>query len=297
MKKLSLFAPAFLSVILFLLSSCEAPYVGKQESEDGETYNVTLRAITYEQVPFGTRTEATSLKDVCSRIGFAIFDASDTKVKSINQTSTTEGFGTASFTLTEGTYQVVVIAHSCDGTATISSPSKITFPNNVVSDTFYYYGELTVGSGEQTKDLTLVRSVAKFHLEITDEMPNNVQTMRFYYTGGSSTFSARDGFGNVNSKQTVKIPVQASQRGKTTEWDLYTMPHDSTGVLKMTISALDANENVLYLRELSDIPVTINRITRCSISLFSSTPATSAETAMQIKIDPEWAGTDDFSAD
>ncbi|MCR5820138.1 MAG: FimB/Mfa2 family fimbrial subunit [Bacteroidaceae bacterium] len=291
----SFFAHTLLLTTLCLLSSCEAPYVGSPNDDEDKTYNVTLRAITYEQTPFNSRAVTNSLSEVCSRIGFAIFDETDTKVKSINQTSTTEDFGIANFTLKEGNYHVVVIAHQCDGTATISSPSKITFPKNVVSDTFYYYGNITVGSEEQTNELLLTRAVAKFHLEITDEMPSDVQTMRFYYTGGSSTFSARDGFGNVNSKQTVKIPVLSTQYGHQTEWDLYTMPHDSTDVLKMTISALDANENVLYMKELTEIPVTINRITNCSISLFSGEPAVSAEATMQLSVDPEWSGTDTYT--
>ena len=42
-----------------------------------------------------------------------------------------------------------------------------------------------------------------FRLVLTDEeIPATVAKLKFYYTGGSSTFSPRDGYGCVNSKQT-----------------------------------------------------------------------------------------------
>jgi len=62
------------------------------------------------------------------------------------------------------------------------------FPNNKVTDTFYYYGDLVVTTEVQSYDLTLTRAVAMFRLVLTDdEMPSNVAKMKFYYLGGSSS--------------------------------------------------------------------------------------------------------------
>jgi hypothetical protein len=47
-----------------------------------------------------------------------------------------------------------VCRHSCDGSATITSTEKVTFPNNKVTDTFYYYGDLVVTAEKQSYDLT-----------------------------------------------------------------------------------------------------------------------------------------------
>ena len=48
----------------------------------------------------------------------------------------------------------MVIAHNGEGAATITSEEKVTFPNNKVTDTFYYYGDLVVTSEKQSYDLT-----------------------------------------------------------------------------------------------------------------------------------------------
>ena len=133
----------FLGCMLF--AACEKGYV--EEEVIGPTPeprgNVTLRVTTLDIMPFGNVTMTKASQDIgylCSRLSFVVFSG-DEKVKSINQKEGDEGFGTVSMNIAEGNYTLVVIAHSCSGNATVSSPSKITFPNNVVSDTFYYCGE------------------------------------------------------------------------------------------------------------------------------------------------------------
>jgi len=126
----------------------------------------------------------------------------------------------------------LVIAHNGEGSATITSTEKVTFPNNKVTDTFYYYGDLIVTSEVQSYDLTLTRAVAMFRLVLTDdEIPSTVTKFKFYYTGGSSTFSPSAGYGCVNSKQTE---IRAVADGVTT-FDIFTLPHTEDDVLTETI--------------------------------------------------------------
>ena len=85
-----------------------------------------------------------------------------------------------------------------------------------MTDTFYYYGDLVVTSEVQSYDLTLTRAVAMFRMVLTDdEIPSTVTKFKFYYTGGSSTFSPSAGYGCVNSKQKERIfenvPVTRNQ--------------------------------------------------------------------------------------
>ena len=153
----------------------------------------------------------------------------------------------------------MVIAHNGEGSATITSTEKVTFPNNKVTDTFYYYGDLVVTSEVQSYDLTLTRAVAMFRLVLTDEeIPSTVTKFKFYYTGGSSTFSPSAGYGCVNSKQTE---IRAVADGVTT-FDIYTLPHTEEDVLtKLTVTALDANDNTVKERVFENVPVTRNQIT------------------------------------
>lgn len=260
-------------ILALLLASCEKPILDEDISEKKEV-NVILRMSQFEQTDFDiiaktpvTRA-ATDITDLCTRLNIAIFDDEGTKVKTIAQKDTDSDFGTVALSLTAGTYQLVVIAHNCDGSASITSTEKVTFPNNKVTDTFYYYGDLIVTDSQQSYDLTLTRAVAMFRLVLTDEeIPANVAKLKFYYTGGSSTFSPSTGYGCVNSKQTEIRTVAPGL----TVFDIYTLPHTEEDVLtRLTVTALNANDNAVKECIFENVPVTRNQITRYTGSFFGS---------------------------
>ena len=194
--------------------------------------------------------------------------------------------------LAAGTYKLVVIAHSGDGSATITSTEKVTFPNNKVTDTFYYYGDLVVTDAMQTHDLNLTRAVAMFRLVLTDEViPSNVTKMKFYYTGGSSTFSPADGYGCVNSKQTEMRDVTPGVK----TFDIFTMPHTEEDVLKITVTALDANENTVKEQVFEDVPITRNQVTSYSGIFFSGGSSQQSDGNFHFTADPDWDNVNNYS--
>ena len=163
----------------------------------------------------------------------------------------------------------------------------MTFPNNKVTDTFYYYGDLVVTSEVQSYDLTLTRAVAMFRMVLTDEdIPSTVTKFKFYYTGGSSTFSPSAGYGCVNSKQT-EIRTFAED---VTTFDIFTLPHTEEDVLtKLTVTALDANDNTVKERIFENIPVTRNQITRYTGSFFGNGGSGgSSDGTFRLTADPDW---------
>ena len=195
-------------------------------------------------------------------------------------------FGTVALTLAAGTYQLVVIAHNAEGSATITSTEKVTFPNNKVTDTFYYYGDLVVTSEVQSYDLTLSRAVAMFRMVLTDEeIPSTVTKFKFYYTGGSSTFSPSAGYGCVNSKQT-EIRTVADDG----TYEIFTLPHTEEDVLtKLTVTALDANDNTVKERVFENVPVTRNQITRYTGSFFGNGGSgQTSDGTFRLTADPDW---------
>jgi hypothetical protein len=164
----------------------------------------------------------------------------------------------------------------------------VTFPNNKVTDTFYYYGDLVVTDAKQSYDLTMTRAVAMFRLVLTDEsVPSNVAKLKFYYLGGSSTFSPKDGAGCVNSKQTEIRSV--ADNGV---YEIFTMPHTEDDVLtKLTVTALDANDNVIKERTFENIPITRNQVTRYTGSFFGSGGSggsSSSDGTFHLTADPDW---------
>lgn len=281
MKKFMLFALALLA------AACEKPVINEDLVATKDA-NVILHFKQFEQEAF-TRA-ATDITELCSRLNIALFDAEGTKVKTVAQKEGDSSYGTVALTLTAGTYRLVVIAHNCDGSATITSTEKVTFPNNKVTDTFYYYGDLVVTDAKQSYDLTLTRAVAMFRLVLTDEsVPSNVAKLKFYYLGGSSTFSPKDGAGCVNSKQTEIRPVPADFVSGTA-FEIFTLPHTEDDVLtKLTVTALDANDNVIKERTFENVPVTRNQVTRYTGSFFGSGGGGStSDGTFHLTADPDW---------
>ena len=280
-------------VLALLLAACEKPVFNETTGKEipSET-NVILHFTQYEQESFGSSAHrsatraATDITELCSRLNIAIFDAEGTKVKTVAQKEGDASYGTVALSLAAGTYRLVVIAHNCDGSATITSTEKVTFPNNKVTDTFYYYGDLVVTAEKQSYDLTLTRAVAMFRLVLTDEeIPSSVSKFKFYYVGGSSTFSPKDGYGCVNSKQTEIRPVSTDGI-----YEIYTLPHTEEDVLtKLTVTALDANDNILKERVFENVPIIRNQVTRYTGSFFGSggTGDTGSGT-FRLTADPDW---------
>ena len=286
----------FMFIALALLAAaCEKPILDEDSVVGGSATdaNVILHMTQFEQTAFdnsGNRAAtraATDITDLCTRLNIAIFSADGTKVKTVAQKEADSDFGTVALTLAAGTYHLVVIAHNGDGSATITSEEKVTFPNNKVTDTFYYDGDLVVTSDVQSYDLTLTRAVAMFRLVLTDEeIPSNVAKLKFYYTGGSSTFSPKDGYGCVNSKQTE---IRTIADGVTT-FDIYTLPHSEEDVLtKLTVTALDDNDNTVKERVFENVPVTRNQITRYTGSFFGSGGSDQqSDGTFRMTADPDW---------
>ena len=275
-------------LLLVLMTGCEKALLNEDEGSDASDANVFLKFSIYEQVPFGTR----SMQDItalCSRLNIAFFQ-NGTKVKTVTQKADDASFGDVALTLEEGVYELVVIAHNCDGSATITSTEKVTFPSNIVTDTFYYYGDLTVGPSANTYNLELTRIVAMFRLELTSPLPSSVAKMRFYYTGGSSTFSPAAGYGCVNSRQTVMMSVTSGQ----TVFEVCTMPHEETDVLKITVTAYDSNDNIVKEHIFEQVPVTRDRITLYTGDFMDGNASSSGHT-FNFMAESKWSGTNTYT--
>jgi hypothetical protein len=268
---------------VLLLTACEQIDVGEVLKNDNVFKNVTLHVGSAEPEVMGTRAEV-PLSDVCGRLNVAVFDAAGQKVKTAAQVVSDAGYGTVGLSLNDGKYTVVVIGHNCTGSATITNAEKVTFPNNKVTDTFYYCGALEVTGEKQDVKISLQRAVAMIRLKLTDDAVTmaNVAQVKFYYLGGSSTFSPLAGFGCVNSKQTEYRTVSADG-----VYELYTMPHSAMDVVtKMTVTALDAGDNVVGEFTIDNVPVSVNRITDCTGSLKNGAGTVN----VSITVNPDWDG-------
>ena len=274
------------AVLALVISGCEKPLLedwGSVGDADGNVL-LTVAANETRSVPVG---------EVCTRLNVAVFDSGGTKVKAVGQSSAESGFGNVRLSLPEGNYKLVVVGHNGTGSATITNVEKVTFPNNKVTDTFLYFGTLTVTGETQELAITLTRCVAMLRL-ILDYSggDSDIASLKFYDLGGSSTLSPLSGYGCVNSKQT-----EYRAWNDASVYELFTIPHATEDVItKMTVTAYDASDNVVGEWTLTDIPVTMNRVTEYSGDLFGGGGHSGDDIPTGgITVDAEWDGVDSYT--
>ena len=238
--------------------------------------------------------EGKPLEDYCSRLSIAIFDGEE-KVKTLNLKAE-DGYEDIGINLDAGKYRMVAIGHNGNGNCTISSPEKVKFYKNKMTDTFFYYGTFNVIDGEDTDDYILLnRAVAQFKVHITDAtIPAEAHSIKFYYTGGSSTLDAVTGYGCVQSRQTESFKLQEGKR----DYSVYTFPREENKGLKMTINILDADAQSIKEYSKEGVPVKRNNITLTNISIKDHTisdpdqkeDGDSGKGNLGFTVNPDWEG-------
>ncbi len=271
---------------LMMLCGCEKPLLQDETSGVEENGNLSISVYQFENTPFASLTRA-AVSEVCTRLNFAVYAQDGTRVKQTNQEVEKAGFGTCTFQLEEGTYRVVVVAHSSGGNPTMADASCIKFTNaQGFSDTFMYSQEVTLGEEAVNLSVTLNRIVALCRFCITDDIPANVSKLRFNYTGGSGAFDATTGLGCVNSKQAMTFDVTSGQK----EFDLYSFLHDTEGTIHLTVTGLDASGGELMSRTF-DVPMKQNHITWVSGAYFTGSQTSGQNVVItDITVNTDWAG-------
>jgi hypothetical protein len=233
--------------------------------------------------------------DYFSRLAVQMFDADGNKVfdKVKTQTRDDDDFGTLSVGLTAGTYIVVAVGHSSPVTPTIKSTEMVQFTAKdgiKNSDTFAYCGNVTIDADHTSHELRMNRATAMVSFEFSDEtMPTNYAGIRVDYSGGSANF-------NPSTMEGCTKSSQSELRGKSSQYYVFTFPYMSAeGTLKMTLTALDVDENTLTTKTLTDVPVTRNRITHCQGTLFGDGDFTIYQTAFGISVNTDWDGEDYYT--
>ncbi len=272
-------------VMIMMVQGCEKGILD-EESEVTLDGNLMVDVLEIENIPFESLTRGDqAASEVCNRLNFAIYDMGGSRLKQINQEKGKAGFGTVSFQLEEGDYELVVVAHSSKGNPTMTNPAKIQFTNATgYTDTFLYTGKVSVDEESEGLTISLNRITSLCRFVITDDIPESVKKIQFYYTGGSGAFDAATGMGCVASKQTVTFDLTSESRK---QFDLYTFLHEPSDQIALKVTAMDADGKELYVREF-DVPMERNRITRLSGNFFDGSG--SSTTIGGITINAEWDG-------
>lgn len=246
---------ACLMMALTITSCSQEPVVNEEVGLATLTFNVS----PYEKTPMDASTRAVAAKDAVSRISLALFKDGNAVV-SQNQTyggNSDTTFGTMEMTVSFGTYQLVVVGHKGSADATITSPTNITFANDELTDTFYYYETITVTKdSEKNLSIVLQHAVARFRLVTQDKFPSNIDKLTFTIDGGGTALDATTGTAVATSSQT-KVYNVSSYAGKEVPYvQIYSiMSSANEEPLTITVTATDADGNNIASQTFQNVPM------------------------------------------
>ncbi len=281
--------PFYLLLIIGVLISCEHPDIPKNPNSGKlDNANLTVNVATVEHIPFPAFTTRASVSDAFSRISIAVFDSKGQRADVSNKSRDDDGYGSASFFLPSGTYQVVVIGHSAKQNPTTTDASKIQFTKATgYSDTFLHSEFVEVGDTPVVVNADVQRIVSLCRVVVADTIPENVTKLHFEYTGGSGYFDASTGYGISTSGNKQQVDFDAEAGRDSTVYDLYTFLPDDAGSIHLKAQAKDAEDNTVCAREI-DVPLNRRQISKLTGPFFAG--ASGSTITIVISVDDEWEG-------
>ena len=241
-------------VLVLSLIACEQGYVapseggasgseGSEGSDGSNGSNVTLCV---------GRTPTTSQRMVLWAAG--------EKVETVDQDSLADDYGCYNLSLPQGSYHYIVVGYDTPLKPTIST-TEVTFRQDGslrAGNTYAASGTLEVGDTTVVQQATLGHVSARLRLMWEGTFPLEAATIKYYYTGGSSTLSPTTWKGSKQSRQTVVLPLTDHGSTELTDdviHDLYTFPHTATDTLCLRVTLLDTAGATLSEFEMADLPV------------------------------------------
>lgn len=279
----------YLLLIIGVLISCEHPDIPKNPNSGNlDGANLIVNVATVEHIPFPAFTTRASVSDAFSKISIAVFDSRGQRADVSNKSRDDDGYGSASFFLPSGTYQVVVIGHSAKQNPTTTDAAKIQFTKATgYSDTFLHSEIVEVGDTPVVVNADVQRIVSLCRVVIADTIPENVSKLHFEYTGGSGYFDASTGYGISTSGNKQQVDFDAVAGRDSTVYDLYTFLPDDAGSIHLKAQAKDAEDNTVCAREI-DVPLRRRQISKLTGQFFAG--ASGSTITIVISVDDEWEG-------
>lgn len=250
--------------------SCEKAVLPEsdEQGQDGKTV-LRVRVESLEQTSFAETRASGALGDYCSKMTFVLYDQTGEKTVTVNQESSEESFGRASLNVPYGHYHLLVLAHNGEKNCTVKSDGGVTFDRaSDVTDTFWYYGD--VQFTETTEDISvhLDRVVAKMELTCLDPLPSNVKKVTLKYSQATGTLDLQTGYGKTKTSISKEFEITDEMLGKPQTFAFYTFPQEDEILMTVTLKGYDSSGAEVGGKELKDVPMRRNAITKYQGEVF-----------------------------
>jgi len=274
-------------------SNLALQYESGNISEPTPTAPVTIRVNDFaisvdEYSTAGTRGEETvATYDKVKAITLAFYDVDGTErykhTQLRNTPATYTTFGEFTCDLPVGSYTMVVLGYGSEQPITLTSPTAAAYTEDKVRETFSATQPVTITSAAAVElTPTLHRIVSKFQLLSTDPRPAGVSQIKLTFAAGGQSFNPTTGLATDNSGFINSIaPSAAIGNVINTTGHLFLATDEQD--IDVTIEVLDANNTVLFTKQVKKVPFKRNRLTTLSGAIFTAPSATAS-----FKFETDW---------
>ena len=185
-----------------LFASCNKQKTNDDTSaafgQDENLVTLVFSPYTMEPIRDGRGIEVVNRLDVWLIEGDNVYDFHQLKTE-------TTSFGTFHITLNRTkTYELIAVGHKAEGEAALSD-GIISFPNDKVTHSMFYTTTFTPAN-TTTLNCEMLRIVGNFRFTITDELPAEVDHMKFIISESGTRFDVVNQVA-TNKIERVSIPI------------------------------------------------------------------------------------------
>ena len=274
-------------------ASCSKETVNEVTNPEQPTAPVTVLvndfSISQEDLPDGSTRAA---QNVGGYNGVKVIDLAfyagttevykHTQLKDDNTTYTT--FGEFSCNLPIGTYTMVAIArgYSAGDVFTLTSPTEAAYTTERARETFCATQSVTVTATGANVSVTLNRVMAQLFIRSTDVVPDGVAKIRTTYAAGSKSFDPTSGLATDDNGFSLTNSITKNNDGKLNVSSFVFLTTDEQ-TMNITIEVLNADNDVLYTKVVSNVPLKRNRRTYLNGALFTAAASTAT-----FQVETDW---------
>lgn len=295
-----------------LLSACSSDSESLEVIDEGTVSVRFYLELQPDVVPFGTRVMPGGLpaepsvveeppvsepeepidepaESMFSCLEYVVFDQDDRIIKH-QQLKSEEGNTTEMMVADEfspGVYQICFLAHSTSGVQL--EGNNLTFPGQV-SECFYFFDNFEVEIGNDIeRSFALERVVSRVEFVSKDDVPDTITSFKVETSGIYKTFDLLNGYAAKETSAFTLTHVFTDddrKPGNAPVHAFYTFVPQGEGntLTKATLQALDAEEEPVREKEITDIPIYPNRITRYTGILYTN----ATDASFNLVINTDW---------
>ena len=232
-------------------------------------------SVTQEEIPQGKSAQNVENYEGVKAIDLAFYEGTNEIYKTTqmrNAPSTYTTFGEFECNLPVGHYTMVVVARGySDGDVfVLSSPTSAAYTTERARETFCTTQSVSVtDTSSLDVSVTLSRIMTKLNILSTDVCPASVSRIRTTYSAGGKGFNPTTGLATSNDGFSL-TNTRSLTASSTLDVSSYAFLASDEQTMTITIEALDADENVMSTRVVSNVPLKRNRVTTLSGAIFSA---------------------------